>query len=410
MKDALLGPIVWLAVGSHIGFLILGGRIPIMVPDTADAAASEGSGEDSEMVPLFATGDDSVLPVLPWSVAMTSLTLLFFFAVFYSNDCYQRFKTLYGHTVGLAAATQEWSLLVRTYSRAEGPDIDRAAVFDMRWNASRYMLVALHLLYYTLYGSDTGPALSEIEWRMMRARQLVTHDEIAKVDAYVGFKPLLPLFWAMREARALIDDWSSARADRHGDLGQCMRDEHVLTQFREVVFKFRGHCGQIINLLKQPIPFPYFHLLNVMLVIQLFLLSYALATYADLPFYMSIASITIVSIVLVGLRSLSVQLSNPFGDDLVDFNIEEFMHREYKNVLSMLTTELHAPHSKVLPQGLSNPLLTALDGAPAGAALAKGRRGKGGAPVLWGKGPTRIRQWPDDPPAEPEVTVAAQNL
>ena len=34
-------------------------------------------------------------------------------------------------------------------------------------------------------------------------------------------------------------------------------EELVLMQFREVAFKFRGHCGQIINLLKQPVPFPY---------------------------------------------------------------------------------------------------------------------------------------------------------
>ena len=48
-----------------------------------------------------------------------------------------------------------------------------------------------------------------------------------------------------------------------------IRAEHVHSQFRDVVFSFRGHCGQIVNLLKQPVPFPYFHLLNLMLLVQL---------------------------------------------------------------------------------------------------------------------------------------------
>ena len=33
---------------------------------------------------------------------------------------------------------------------------------------------------------------------------------------------------------------------------------------------------QIVNILKQPVPFPYFHLLNVMLFITLMFLGYAL--------------------------------------------------------------------------------------------------------------------------------------
>ena len=55
-----------------------------------------------------------------------------------------------------------------------------------------------------------------------------------------------------------------------------MRTEALIFQLREAAFKFRGHCGQIAAMLKQPVPFPYFHLLNLMLVINLILLSYAI--------------------------------------------------------------------------------------------------------------------------------------
>ena len=156
---------------------------------------------------------------------------------------------------GLGGATQEWAFLVRAYSRQEGPGVDLATVGAMRWNASRYVMAAMHVLFYTLHSAEEcGPAgITKDEWLMMRARQIITEDEVAKLDAYPGFKPLLALMWALREAQALVAEWSHAAADRHGDLGQCMRDEHVLTHFREVACTFRGHCGQINGILNKPI-------------------------------------------------------------------------------------------------------------------------------------------------------------
>ena len=54
----------------------------------------------------------------------------------------------------------------------------------------------------------------------------------------------------------------------------------VLGQFRDVAFRFRGHCGQIVNLLRQPVPFPYFHVINFMLSVNLVLVAYSL-TFID---------------------------------------------------------------------------------------------------------------------------------
>ena len=239
LKDTLLSPGIWIAVGSHLAFLIVGGRIPIMVSNT----------------PLFESGDNSILPVLPLSIAFSTLGLLFFFSVFYVQDCYQRFNQLHAHVVGLGGATQEWALLVRAYSRQEGPGVDRVSVGAMRWNASRYCLAAMHMLFYTLNSAEeSGPArISQDEWVMMRARQIITAEEKVQLDAYPGFKPLLALMWSLREAQALVAAWSHAAADRHGDLGQCMRDEHVLSQFREVACRFRAHCGGINGILHNPI-------------------------------------------------------------------------------------------------------------------------------------------------------------
>ena len=50
---------------------------------------------------------------------------------------------------------------------------------------------------------------------------------------------------------------------------------------QEKAFAFRGHCGQIHNLLQQPVPFPYFHILNLMLVITLTIVAYILVPEGD---------------------------------------------------------------------------------------------------------------------------------
>ena len=89
----------------------------------------------------------------------------------------------------------------------------------------------------------------------------------------------------------------------------------------------------------------------MMLIIQLLLLAYALACAPDNNFYFSIPVMAIVSIVLIGMRGLAVALSNPFGEDSVDFDIELFMKGESRGpralrrpfLVSDSATLAHAP-------------------------------------------------------------------
>ena len=48
-----------------------------------------------------------------------------------------------------------------------------------------------------------------------------------------------------------------------------VRPQDLLQEFRDITFSFRGHCGQITNWLNQPVPWPYYHGLNFVLVIDL---------------------------------------------------------------------------------------------------------------------------------------------
>ena len=75
------------------------------------------------------------------------------------------------------------------------------------------------------------------------SRHLLSEDEKQAILDYKGFKPFLLLVWALREVEAALPD------AKHN-----LRDVQLLTNFREQAFNFRGHCGQITNWLKLPVP------------------------------------------------------------------------------------------------------------------------------------------------------------
>lgn len=364
----------WFSIMTHLLWLILGGRISIYLPESSanatngyewqrwspgtycttvggsvavgggDAAGGAGGGGDLDgmggggeelggggtvIQVVSAPGTPGTvcameLPNLPWATSVIPLTLLFFFMVFYTNSSFNRFYQLYNHCVGIMGATQEWTALVKSHSRSIA-EPERASA---RWNATRFILAATHLLYYTLYGDK----LTDDEYEMIVARDLLTDDECATLKEYKGFKPWVAMCWSLDDVEQLV------QRDSH-DAGRPpdgVREMLALQEFRDVAFRFRTNAGQIFNLLKQPVPFPYFHLLNCILLVQLLLISYALAIFPTIAPYFSVSILAFVTIVLLGMRGLAVQLSNPFGDDAVDFEIETFMRGAFTNAVAHL--------------------------------------------------------------------------
>ena len=111
---------------------------------------------------------------------------------------------------------------------------------------------------------------------------------------------------------------------------------------------------------------PYFHLLNVFLLVQQIALAYSLAVGpADRPpvYYHTIPIMLLLSFALLGMRNVAVQLANPFGHDQVDFDIETFLQKSYDNAIAHLrhSRRDRAPAVFDLPPGMKNPLLSVED-------------------------------------------------
>merc|ERR1739845_187245 len=80
-------------------------------------------------------------------------------------------------------------------------------------------------------------------------------------------------------------------------------------------------------------PFQYFHIMNLMLFLNLFLWAYSLGCQDSLfapIIYM------FVQMMFQGLRELSTALSDPYGTDEVDFDLNDWIMPVYTQMYAML--------------------------------------------------------------------------
>ena len=67
------------------------------------------------------------MPTLPWKLTIVPTTLLTFFLVFYTRDCFQRYYDLYKHCMGMTGRVIEFAGLLRSHC----PKADADALFNL---------------------------------------------------------------------------------------------------------------------------------------------------------------------------------------------------------------------------------------------------------------------------------------
>jgi len=102
-----------------------------------------------------------------------------------------------------------------------------------------------------------------------------------------------------------------------------------------------------------PVPFPYFHALTVLLVFNLGLINYALVATVIFEWYLTLIVYGILCLFFLGLREVAICMSDPFGDDDVDFNLEPMLKGAWINAIACLKDN-HAPCGLALGN-LTNP-------------------------------------------------------
>ena len=299
-------------------------------------------------------------PDVDWNVIKTVTALLTFFIVFYTSQCYSRFVEFYKACVGIGGVVMSWAGLIKVYM----PDDN-----DVRWQIMRLPLASMYVLYYSVNSTKdrtgaTEENISEDEWNGMRSHQLLTESEIKALQTYGGARHFLPMTWALAEVESVLAAVPPADFGGGDDGPACTsvvpNSEHakaaVLNTFRTLTLEMRGYCGHITQFLKQPVPFPYFQFLVVLIGIDLFLISYGLTTL-DFHWLLTLFIYVVIQTAFLGLKEVAVAMSDPFGDDDVDFDANAMLQEAYNNALACLRDRRAPTAAKTkLPKELSNPL------------------------------------------------------
>jgi len=290
MPMVLTRPVIWILVSLHYSFLYLHLERP-----------------------------DIVMPKLEWKVVGVPSSLLTFFLVFYSGNCFTRYYALYGKFTGMAGAMMNWVGLCRVFFNT--------ASSETLWNLSRHMLASVYLHYFTLAGdaSDGGKMVTDTEWAIIMRQRMLSEQERQQVAAYPGFKPFLLQCWALQTINEHLANADNKRAAGAG-----------FGPFQAQAFALRQQCSEMVNTLAQPVPFPYFHVVTFMLSINLVLVAYALIFFDS---YMTVPVYFITCLVLQGLKEVAVALSDPFGGDDVDFDTASFMQQIFASTKALISRD-----------------------------------------------------------------------
>lgn len=270
------------------------------------------------------------------SVAIVQF-LLTFFVLFYSNQCMVRYLTLYHNCMTafhrVVLFVMELVIAMPIYARniQAGTPAGRRALRDFaeaqrcRRAATRYAVAAVYLFFMNVTGG-TAPGA---EWSECTRKGLLTFGEAQMLQDYPGptFQCLLVLTsWALQTVHTglALDVFWQPRCDSHNH-----SHDRMTQHLREMVCA----CNKVAHIIALPIPFPYYHLVNVILVLNFLVLGMGLAT---LEVYASIFVYFAAVLIFMSIREVSVQLSDPFGLDEVDFPIAKFLDYVFDAAVSLL--------------------------------------------------------------------------
>jgi predicted membrane chloride channel (bestrophin family) len=235
--------------------------------------------------------DDQVIQII------SSMTT--FVEVFYTNLAYQRYMHLYNLTKGLMFKLHHHCIELKLMM-----DKDSTGKQSVRCSI-RYASLSMVALFCGLNGFIT-----ERHWTHLMDEGLVTPSERIFLCGH-----------APKRASDIALHWSgdvALHGLRHG--------KGIPGSFHKIVMShvisMRQDAQEIVDLVGLPIPFQYFHLLNLMVILNLFLWAYGMgitdSIFAPLVYFF-------VAMIFTGMLVLGQQLSDPFGHDDVDFPVEEWI-------------------------------------------------------------------------------------
>eukprot|EP00811_Abedinium_folium_P008958 NODE_1827_length_2365_cov_8.514745.p1 GENE.NODE_1827_length_2365_cov_8.514745~~NODE_1827_length_2365_cov_8.514745.p1 ORF type:complete len:697 (+),score=146.82 NODE_1827_length_2365_cov_8.514745:136-2226(+) len=271
----------------------------------------------------------SVIDSFPWESAATASFFMTFFITFYNEHCFGRFNVLYDQCTEMM---DEMLLFVHELVVS----FPGEEFIQHRTLATKYMLATIYLVLMV----QTGGALTLTGWKELMHKGLLTRIEIEVLSAYPGGGVTLVLTnWAMQVVDEALDHDCRYQPGVRSEEPHYVHNRH--NKHMVAMIKCAHKIESIIAL---PIPFPYYHLMNLVLVCNFILGGFLVAIFQNFltvfPYAMFVA-------MFMGIRQVAVELADPFGMDEVDFPIVHFLNYTFENAMCLLEV-FHAVNPKRL--------------------------------------------------------------
>ena len=181
----------------------------------------------------------------------------------------------------------------------------------------RYMILMIHVYYLSI----DGP-MSDVKWALCEDRNLVSQEEreelqaLEEAPAAIAVKAL-EIVYNFNMEGVLSNDHS-------------VRMETEISEARRLASKQQDYH-------ESPIPMPFFHLMTIMVHTFLLTMEWNSAVRLTVGFHSDdgvraseIAGMLILVISLNTLRRVAIAMTNPFGDDETDYDLDHDLRRLWR--------------------------------------------------------------------------------
>ena len=328
-----------------------GSEAGIVDTSSTDAVSAGMDTGDFRRLATASSGSSATLSVTRFTLTFQSMSitssLMSLLLVFFNSDCYRRFNEFYGAATGMSGTLQEVAQMTSVLLK-KTPNV--------RWDVLRYLTSSAIIVYMkvTDLGKGKPMKLDESEWE-----RLVLSEEDWLGTERKKKKPSMPPLLYEHEMETLKRK-------------ECVGKEHLILQtwalhylhdhlsemnfkdLQEAVLRLRRSCAYIINTLAQPMPFPYYHALLLLMYLNYWMYAF---TFLTLDSYLTPIAMFLVIAITTGVRELGACLANPFGEDDVDFNTSKMVH----TLRGLISFMAESDDVNTLPRNLADLKRDALD-------------------------------------------------
>lgn len=266
------------------------------------------------------------LPLLPvdWKASGAFQYFTTFFLTFYNGNCYARYQKLYTACCDLMDSTL---LFVREMTVAFKDE----TTWKHRLQATKWLLAAVDLFFMGVCGNK----LSMKEWSEVVKKGLLTKPEAQLLLKYPGPEvvPILTTWVMISVADALELPTFHERKNPKWTCVRAQKIAHLHNRLDFIMTKLMASYRLISETMAQPIPFAYWHLMNLVFSLNFLLLALILASFQH---WMTVIPYSMALLTFMGLREVSNQLADPFGDDVVDFPLAKYLDYTFDHSICLL--------------------------------------------------------------------------